>query len=274
MIRATLRHHAKERLQERTSLEPAAFLHLLDQNLSVSVGVESYTRRRHRLLYSEADKAHFVAVQDFETGEVITLLPIDYHENLAWKLSEKSLRKAVWLVNPRLHQVLYGSSTTQAPGSKCQVTGVFFAERMDSRSHNLGRHRFERGFPESSEDAMADDCFIEKLLTKLQQKRLNLQFLEEIVLFENGSGAILKIPWDVIDGFGLDIGREEQGAAPDGGTATLPDNSGVTVGPPSRLQQTPSDERQVMGAAGPRGGLDRLATVPVERPGTRGCETP
>ena len=105
MIRATLRHHAKERLQERTSLEPAAFLHLLDQNLSVSIGVESFTRRRHRLLYSEPDKAHFVAIQDFETGEVITLLPIDYHENLAWKLSEKSLRKAVWLVNPRLHQV-------------------------------------------------------------------------------------------------------------------------------------------------------------------------
>lgn len=233
MIRATLRNHAKERLQQRTSFEPVAFLRLLDQNLSVSVGVESFTRRRHRLLYSEADKAHFVAIQDFETGEVITVLPIDYHENLAWKLSEKSLRKAVWLVNPCLHQVLYGASPTPAPGSKCQVTGVFFTEGMHSRNHNLGSHRFERGLPESPEDALADDCFIEKLLTKLQQKTLKLESLQEIVLFEEKSGAIRKIPWDVIDDYGLDMNGAKQGAAPNGGPATLVGNSRVTEGPPS-----------------------------------------
>ena len=213
-------------------MEPATFARLLDQNLTVSVGVEPFTRRRHRLLYSEPDKAHFVVIQDFETGEVVTLLPIDYHENLAWQLSQKSLRKAVWLVSPQLCQMFYGVSPVPAPGSKCQVTGVFFAEGMSSRNYHLGSHRFER-LPENPEDALADEGFIEKLLTKVQKKGLKLESLEEIVLFEERSGAVCKIPWHVIDGFDLDLISVEKCAAPNGGPAPLVGNSEVAEGPPS-----------------------------------------
>ncbi len=232
MIRASLTSHAEQRLTERTSLLPSAFLRLLDHNLTVSAGVEPYTRRRHRLFYSEADKAHLVAIQDFETGEVITILPIDYHENLAWKISEKSLRRAVWLQNPSLHQALYAVAPASSPGSKCQVTGVFFGDDMRSRNHNLGSHRFEE-MPKTPQDALLDESFVDKLLTKAAQKGLEFARLEEVILHEKKSGVICKIPWTAIDDFSLDDDIAEPDAAPNGGPATPLGNSRAVDGPPS-----------------------------------------
>lgn len=211
MMRATLRHHARVRLRQRTSLEPEAFLAMLDGNLSVSVGVEPFTRRRHRLIYSVADRAHFVAVQDFETGEVVTVLPIDYHENLAWELSEKSLRTAVWLADPALHKVLYRvPPTPPTPGVRCGVMGVFFDETLRSRKHKLCAHRFEV-FPEKPEDALAEDAFVAKVLARVREKALNLDALEEILIAHDKSGALCKVPWQVIEGFALDIPGTESG---------------------------------------------------------------
>lgn len=217
MIRASLTSHAEQRLAERTHLLPSAFFGLLDRNLTVSVGVEPYTRRRHRLFYSELDKAHFVAIQDFETGEVITILPIDYHENLAWKISNKSLRRAVWLQNPHLHHTLYAPAPASSSRSKCEVMGIFFGDDMRSRKHNLGSHRFEE-MPKTAEEALSDESFVDKLLAKIKQKGLELACLEEIILYQKRSGVVCKIPWTTIDGFILDVDLTEPVVAPNGGS--------------------------------------------------------
>lgn len=43
--------------------------------------------RDHLLFYSAPDDDFFVAIQDRLTGTVVTVLPLDYHSNLAWDVS-------------------------------------------------------------------------------------------------------------------------------------------------------------------------------------------
>ncbi len=50
------------------------------------------------LFYSQLDDCCFVAVRDTQTGEVITVLPLGYHQNLAWKIQEVQIEKAKHLV--------------------------------------------------------------------------------------------------------------------------------------------------------------------------------
>ena len=64
---------------------------MLDYGGAIDVGVEAVFDRKHWLLYSDLDDCFFVAVQDRYTGLVITILPLDYHENLAWKIDSNSL---------------------------------------------------------------------------------------------------------------------------------------------------------------------------------------
>ncbi len=97
--RSWLNVHGAQRLAERTSFLESDFLALLDAGKSAPVGIEEKTNRLHRLVYSVKDDDCFVAVQDMANGEVITVLTLEYHENLAWKLSSDSqnlARKLAW----------------------------------------------------------------------------------------------------------------------------------------------------------------------------------
>jgi hypothetical protein len=71
----------------RLSLSPADLADLLDWNLAVDIGVESGSRRVHRLFFSAPEEMCFVAIQDQANGAVVTVLPIDFHENISWQVS-------------------------------------------------------------------------------------------------------------------------------------------------------------------------------------------
>lgn len=82
-----LSKHAFSRLEQRTKLTPEALMRLLDAGAVVNAGKEPCSNREHLLFFSDLDNKCFVAIQDSLSGEVVTLLPLDYHENLAWKIT-------------------------------------------------------------------------------------------------------------------------------------------------------------------------------------------
>lgn len=79
--------HAFKRVSSRISMTHHELAKLLDNDLVVTIGDEKKSNRVHKLFYSQKDRLCFVAIQDVKTGTVITVLPIDYHHNIAWVVS-------------------------------------------------------------------------------------------------------------------------------------------------------------------------------------------
>jgi hypothetical protein len=82
------------------SLSPGEVADLLDWDLAVNIGVESGSCRVHRLFFSAPDGMCFVAIQDDENGAVVTVLPVDFHENTSWQVSEAAQEAARTLACP------------------------------------------------------------------------------------------------------------------------------------------------------------------------------
>jgi hypothetical protein len=91
---AHLSWHAFKRVRQRTSLSCEEIANILDNKLVVNTGKQPGFNRNHLLFYSLRDDDWFVAIQDGLTGTVVTILPLDYHQNLAWKVSQADCEKA------------------------------------------------------------------------------------------------------------------------------------------------------------------------------------
>lgn len=86
--------HSLKRIGQRTKLSYFLIADMLDYGRAIDVGKEVVFDRKHWLFYSNLDDCCFVAIQDSFTGLVITVLPLDYHQNLAWKVDSNSLIEA------------------------------------------------------------------------------------------------------------------------------------------------------------------------------------
>jgi len=208
-----LTYHAAQRLNERTTLSEDQLFGLIHNRRCVIVGIEPFTNRLHKLIYSEPDKTHFVAIQDIATAEVITILPIDYHENLAWKISEKKLKEAVWRVSPTLHTALYPVDTiAPAPGIKCSIILVFNFPGARVIRKTFGSHRFSER-PTRADDALSDPEFVEKLIQRFRQCHVPISAVEGILLANDKHDYFLTIPWVTLANFQDDIESGEQDGA-------------------------------------------------------------
>lgn len=87
MKKAVLTHHAHEKIEERLLMSAETVCELLDADIVVNTGGEISSNRYHKIFYSPLNKMCFVAVQDCKTGHIVTVLPIDYHQNTAWVIS-------------------------------------------------------------------------------------------------------------------------------------------------------------------------------------------
>ncbi|MCK5809678.1 MAG: hypothetical protein KAH00_01250 [Cocleimonas sp.] len=87
MKKAVLTHHAHEKIEERLLMSAKTLCELLDDGIVVITGEETSSNRHHKVFYSPLNKMCFVAIQDHKTGHIITVLPIDYHQNKAWVIS-------------------------------------------------------------------------------------------------------------------------------------------------------------------------------------------
>ena len=86
--------HAFERITQRTKLTCEEIARILDRKLVLNTGRKPGFNRNHLLFYSAADDDFYVAIQDSLTGTVVTILPLEYHANLAWSVSSEDCSKA------------------------------------------------------------------------------------------------------------------------------------------------------------------------------------
>ena len=210
-MEARLTNHATQRLAERTTLTHDELFGLIHNQLCVIVGIEPFTNRLHKLIYSEPDKTHFVAIQDMATGEVITILPLDYHENLAWKISEEKLQLAVFKVSTKLHSSLYSKEeATLDPSIKCSITLFLNSPGLIAIRKSFGYHRFSKR-PSNADDALSDPEFVDKLMHKFRERQIPIRAVEHILLADSKHDYLLTIPWGTLESFEDDIEISLQG---------------------------------------------------------------
>ena len=103
---ANFSRHAFKRIAQRTSLSCDDIAAILDRGLVVNTGQRPGFNRVHLVFYSHLDNDYFVAIQDVVTGTVITILPLDYHETLAWGISAADCERAkeILLAAPPLEE--------------------------------------------------------------------------------------------------------------------------------------------------------------------------
>jgi len=86
--------HAFVRIAQRAALRCEEIAEILDQKRCLSIGKAPGFNREHWLFYSPEDQCCFVAIQDTMSGTVITILPTDYHKNLAWEINPADCERA------------------------------------------------------------------------------------------------------------------------------------------------------------------------------------
>lgn len=131
--------HASSRILDRLSLTRKEIKTLLDADLCILIGRESSTNRVHKLFFSMPDSSCFVAVQDDQNGEVVTILPFDYHGK--WEISLESLEQAQALVEKAFRVAPVQPSEEDKPGS---LIFMAYIERLDGKSRRaitLGRRK-------------------------------------------------------------------------------------------------------------------------------------
>ena len=86
--------HAVLRVRQRTKMTTSDILELISTGRVLNMGCKPGIPKRHILFYSAADDSCFVAIQDEVDGTIITVLPIDYHLNLAWDVTPELEQRA------------------------------------------------------------------------------------------------------------------------------------------------------------------------------------
>jgi len=161
-------------------MPPAELLNLLDQNKCVCVGIEPDTHRMHRVLFSIDDDTHFVAIQDGKDGEVITVLPLDYHENLAWKIGKKALNRALWILDRKLHKTkVLGQPSITTP--KYNVLCFYYKTDGTRHKKTMGIWRPTDGAVEDS-SVTPDDVLARLLVEKLSKLAVPFDDIDAILL--------------------------------------------------------------------------------------------
>lgn len=86
--------HAFMRIAQRTLLSYEEITLILDKGFYINTGTEPGFNLDHLVFYSHKDEKCFVAIRDHYSGKVVTVLPLEYHKNLAWPISDSDIAKA------------------------------------------------------------------------------------------------------------------------------------------------------------------------------------
>jgi len=187
LMQAHFSYHAFQRVKGRISMPHYELAKLLDDDLVINIGDEANTNRVHKLFYSEADYMCFVAVQDSHTGMIITILPIDYHENIAWLVPIEQQQQAKRLILKDAYIPIEASNlpvidySSQAKPQVFKVSATVvneYGERV--RSMTLGS--WQSGPYGQSIDALVSDTdFVNNLKRIINEKLACTAHIREFV---------------------------------------------------------------------------------------------
>ena len=171
--------HARIRVDERLSMSEEDVALLLDHGLAVKIFEEKNTNRIHLLFYSADDFQCFVAVYDQNTKTVITLLPIDYYEQLNHKVSilfvEEAKLKVSAQYDPatdeRAQSQVAEPSVPEKPTASAppilRLTATYQLENGKYKMKNLGSLPAQDC--ELSEELLESKVFVDMLIQKIAE---------------------------------------------------------------------------------------------------------
>lgn len=181
--------HAWSRILGRLSLSPSDVAQLLDRNIAVDVGVEPGSNRQHRVFFSEPDRVCFVAIQDMKNGAVVTVLPVHFHDQIAWQVSAEAQEAA---------QVLAFQATAAVDGRMSRLDGLQVASALritayhraadgSARARGLGTWPWASG--DGSFDALQrDEVFWKAIEARLVDKGVRPQEVDSVYVRLGNNG--------------------------------------------------------------------------------------
>jgi len=133
---------------------------------TVSLGHEVGTTRRHELFFSAPDNQCFVVVIDEHDGTIITILPLDYHETLGWKVSEDAQSSA-----RRCFTAVVAAETTAVVAALPRFYLNAYLDLPDGRIRivNLGTWASE-AYGGNVAKLFEDDSFVAEVHRRIAQK--------------------------------------------------------------------------------------------------------
>jgi hypothetical protein len=172
--------HGAERSDLRLSMHNDQIAKILDNDRIVSLGTEAMTHRASRLFFSDQDDDFFVVIQDMNTGEVVTILPVPYWLNL--KVKTKGLKleitpqdyiNAVKKIDPH-HPYVENYRPHDASARVVRFQGSYFSD-VGRKRINLGSISFS-DFERLSDKELADKT-ARQFNLKLRGKGVNIKAL-------------------------------------------------------------------------------------------------
>ena len=135
---ASFTTHAFDRVRSRLSLTTVDVADLLDSDRVILIGREKNSSRIHRLFYSKPDGYCFVAVQDEETGEVVTVMPADYRKAFAVSEDATEMAKRIIMGPPVLSPIDSGMVLSAKHQEMSLRFKCAFTHRGESKGVDLG----------------------------------------------------------------------------------------------------------------------------------------
>jgi hypothetical protein len=183
--------HALSRIGQRTKLNYFTIADILDYGGAVDVGTEPVFDRKHWLFYSEVDDSCFVAVQDALTGLVITVLPLDYHENLAWKVGEEDIGEAKSLATTFTPSSAKSSS---APPSIIIVKARYMSSEGYQKTATLTKFKAS-DYKSDLFKVLNDESFESEVERHCRRKGIDTSKIYEVSIALGNDGEPIAINW-------------------------------------------------------------------------------
>ena len=164
--------HALDKIFERSSLTPGIITGIIANGLTIPIGHETGSNRRHLLFYSMYDEKCFVAVYDQKMSLVITLLPVNYHNR--WRIDPETEIKAKELALSSIANRGKEKYRTRSEDSPQDMIEVFFFsiiqddDRRKVRKIPVGRWRMGQ-HADSFRDTLNNPAFLQEIQTRLRQ---------------------------------------------------------------------------------------------------------
>lgn len=149
--------HALIRLHQRTSCLTCEVQELLRKNWFVELGTKPGTLKEHILFYSPRDEACFILVRSSIDGLIITVLPIEYHANLAWQVTDSEQEMA--------RKILIEGLYNSRPKPSTIIVSVSYLT-LD-QEHKVKTLKKIQNSEQSLVDAIANDALLQQEVSEM-----------------------------------------------------------------------------------------------------------
>lgn len=182
--------HAFERIAQRTKLRCEEIAHILDRKLALNTGRTPGFNRNHLLFYSVPDDDFYVAIQDGLTGTVVTVLPLNYHANLAWHISQEDCVRAKELcINVPAEDV----QTQPTSNATVFIISGHFIDGEGNRKTTVIQKISSAPYENDVKQLLSDQSFFSKLDMSVAKKEIDAKRIFEITIRLGKKGTPITI---------------------------------------------------------------------------------